>query len=364
MKIFFFAPRYHTNQIEIVRILKNKGHDITFCVINKGLTEDYSLLSPIVLKPSFVFSLIFKLIKKLNNSEFKKKYLIPSVWQIVSLFKKNKPDIIIIRNPYYIPSIFMLILAKIFSIKIILYTQWKYYKKYIGNKEKFLEYLNIIFNCKSFTPVQGNIYDNFTLINDHFIPFPISIKKKSNKNKLNKKFKNILCIGKFESRKNHILLIKAIKSLKNKIGFLTIVGEVTSEQHKINYFETISMVNTLGLENKVMIFKNIPYCNINRFYEINDIFILPSENEPFSISVLEALSYGLPVICSDTCGSQWYIEDGNNGYIFKTNDLNDLIKKIELSIENYEKLSKNSLIIAREKYNAEIFYKNFSKLIY
>ena len=57
--ILFVAPRYHTNQVGIVRALMNHGHDVHFHVRTKGFTEDYSLVEP-KLFPESWFSLILK----------------------------------------------------------------------------------------------------------------------------------------------------------------------------------------------------------------------------------------------------------------------------------------------------------------
>ena len=52
MKILFTAPRYHTNQVPIVRGLKGKGHEVRYFVAFVGATEDHTDCEPLVLKPS------------------------------------------------------------------------------------------------------------------------------------------------------------------------------------------------------------------------------------------------------------------------------------------------------------------------
>jgi len=65
------------------------------------------------------------------------------------------------------------------------------------------------------------------------------------------------------------------------------------------------------------------------FYHIN-------RNEGTSMSVLEALSCGVPVICSNNHGNNEIIKDGVNGYVFE--DFKHAIKLVNNLIENPDKL--------------------------
>ena len=93
------------------------------------------------------------------------------------------------------------------------------------------------------------------------------------------------------------------------------------------------------------------------------MFILPSKNEPASISLLEAMGNSMPVICSDTCGTRFYLKK-NFSKIFKSDSLNSLTNSIEevtwggnvrlspiigtnIGLTFYESLSNDSLINKR-----------------
>ena len=89
---------------------------------------------------------------------------------------------------------------------------------------------------------------------------------------------------------------------------------------------------------------NIPHQNIKKHYRKSDLFILPAKNEPASISIIESLGFGLPVICSDSCGTKTYIRNGKNGSIFTSGDSNDLHLKIKTYFED------SSLLIKQKKW--------------
>ena len=56
------------------------------------------------------------------------------------------------------------------------------------------------------------------------------------------------------------------------------------------------------------------------------------------MSHLEAMAHSLPVICSDSNGTQCYIRPGENGYIFRTDDLGDLEECMERIMRDRNRL--------------------------
>jgi GalNAc-alpha-(1->4)-GalNAc-alpha-(1->3)-diNAcBac-PP-undecaprenol alpha-1,4-N-acetyl-D-galactosaminyltransferase len=65
------------------------------------------------------------------------------------------------------------------------------------------------------------------------------------------------------------------------------------------------------------------------------LFISPSYFEGFPNAVIEALSFNLPVICSDSYGGiKEILLDNKGGYIFKNSDFRDLSDKINLFFED------------------------------
>jgi glycosyltransferase involved in cell wall biosynthesis len=59
-----------------------------------------------------------------------------------------------------------------------------------------------------------------------------------------------------------------------------------------------------------------------------DIFVLPSHGEGMPMTILEAMSYGIPVISTSVGGIPELITDGSTGYIVKPGDLDDLYSKL------------------------------------
>jgi len=73
--------------------------------------------------------------------------------------------------------------------------------------------------------------------------------------------------------------------------------------------------------------------SIKLFYRLASVFVLPSKGpgETWGLSVNEALASGTPVLVSTKCGcAHDIVQEGINGYTFKSDDLNDLEKKMLL----------------------------------
>ena len=82
---------------------------------------------------------------------------------------------------------------------------------------------------------------------------------------------------------------------------------------------------------------------MDEFLKKINIFILPSRQEGFGISLIEAMCMGIPVISSDIPGPSDIVTSCKCGKIFKSENPQSLAEKIEEIIENYQNEKKISL---------------------
>ena len=100
-----------------------------------------------------------------------------------------------------------------------------------------------------------------------------------------------------------------------------------------------------------------------------NLFINVSESEGIPVSIMEAISFGIPVIATDVGGTSEIVIDGFNGLLLnKTFDIDKLVDVISCAIlGRIDLLSfrKNARILWTEKYSCENnyykFYENIGK---
>ena len=68
----------------------------------------------------------------------------------------------------------------------------------------------------------------------------------------------------------------------------------------------------------------------------SDVFVLPSYNEGLPISILEAMTYGLPIVATPVGGIPEIVKDGVNGYLNAAGDVASLAKSLEKCLVEHE----------------------------
>ena len=153
----------------------------------------------------------------------------------------------------------------------------------------------------------------------------------------------------------------AVKKVSEEIDTsisLEIVGEYHDKNKRyFQYLKDLSKDKRSNLE--INLSKNVSFEMIQSYYQRANLFVLPSVNEPASISILEALSWGVLSICSDQCGTKGYIDNSYSGYIFPANDLNRLSELIIHSIKKNDKTSNKEISRRLAKLTGENVFENY-----
>lgn len=106
-----------------------------------------------------------------------------------------------------------------------------------------------------------------------------------------------------------------------------------------------------------------PVPNAARYYAALDYFVLPSYQEGFGMSVLEAAGLGVPSIISDIKGPTDLIKDGVNGLVCEARSAKSLqeimTKAYSLTKDDYQQMAGNAYEIAARDFDSKIFKKCF-----
>ncbi len=110
-----------------------------------------------------------------------------------------------------------------------------------------------------------------------------------------------------------------------------------------------------GLEKQILLIGTIPWEEIYYYYKISDIFASLSKSEVYPMTVIEALTAGIPAILINDYIYKDVIKEGINGF---------LIKKYENLSRYIDKVIKDDEILKKFKENAKKHSTKFSSYFF
>ncbi len=145
-----------------------------------------------------------------------------------------------------------------------------------------------------------------------------------------------------------VILKKEYENLK-----LLLVGDYEEQLNPIeienlNIIKTHTDIISVGFQN-----------DIRKFLAITDIFILPSYREGLPNSLIEAGSYGIPLIGTNINGCNEVIIDNETGILVLKKDMASLKNGIELLLTNnelYDKIKSNVRVSMINRYSQKCFW--------
>lgn len=140
-----------------------------------------------------------------------------------------------------------------------------------------------------------------------------------------KNSKRILTVGNLKAVKNHQLLLHAFARLSSKTSTLMLLGQGEREA------ALRTLTAELGITDRV-IFAGF-HADPSPFYATADLFVLSSDNEGFGNVIVEALSFGLPVV-STNCpvGPAEILQNGRWGKLVPVGDVVALTLAMERAL--------------------------------
>ncbi len=272
-----------------------------------------------LLNPIFFFSNLFKNYFKINNLKFDLILVNSPVaalyFRIIGFLLKKK--VVYIVHGFRFHSNEKNLKSYIFYIYEKLFSLITYY--YIVLNDEDYKIVNNKFNIhkKNILKIPSIGIDYYKLI---------KIKPKKRKKKL-----NIGVISAYRENKGYPDLLQIAKNLKTKNinAVFNCYGYDDKSKYlkKIKYYK-LKNIFLNGYEEKI-------YNKIKNF----DLVCHFSKREGMPISLLEAISIGIPVICYNIRGNNDIIKNNYNGYLIRPYDLEDFEKKLIKVYKNKNKLN-------------------------
>ena len=172
----------------------------------------------------------------------------------------------------------------------------------------------------------------------------------------------IVTICRLNPQKNLTMAIDAASILRDRIGenfSYEIYGQGEEKNKLLEYVSQKKLDNVVhlcGTTNKV-----------NEVLTEASVFVLPSNYEGISNSMLEALAVGVPTICTDcpAGGARQVIENGKNGVLIAVNDTISLANEIEKLFLNESSAKKMGFEaqISMKKLNVQAIVKEWINVV-
>lgn len=145
------------------------------------------------------------------------------------------------------------------------------------------------------------------------------------KNNPLKKHIIFVSVGELNKNKNHKAIIKSLSSLDFDYEYW-----ILGRGRLSNYLEKLSFKQRNRNRVKFYGYQDDVFLYLSKA----DVFIIPSKREGLPVSLLQAMSVGLPVLGSDIRGINDLINVGIGGYLFNPNKIKSIVYTINKLIEN------------------------------
>ena len=307
-----------------------------------------------------------------GNALQKIAYFVKAYHKIKNELKNNKPDLVHIHMSHSGSFDRANLIKKLCGKKdvpVVIHLHGSEFKKFYNrssvNKQKEI--------CEFFSDVYAVI-----VLGENWKEFIVSISPKANVCVLNNSIAipkigvkqsktniNFLFMGVLIKRKGVIDLLEAINQLKkegnlDKINVKFNIGGSGEE-----YEELTKYVETNSLKEYIEFLGWVDNENKENILMKNQVFVLPSYNEGLPIAILEALSYGMPIISTNVGSIDEAVYNERNGYLLQPGNIEELKNKLAILINNFEirkKMGVESRKIAKEKFDEKEYYKELLKL--
>ena len=216
----------------------------------------------------------------------------------------------------------------------------------LGKKKKMLDACDEILCVSQFTkdkisafPISRKI--KLTILNNCIDPFLdtqinkeniFNLRKKYNLEPTDKVLFTLARLAGNERYKGYDRVIMALATLEKKTFNIKYIIGGSSDEIERKY--VLDLIKEHNLEGRVILTGYIPDEELKDYFQMSDLYIMPSLNEGFGIVFIEAMYYGLPVIAGNKDGSVDALLNGALGQLVNPTDIDEIKNAIITNLEN------------------------------
>lgn len=161
-------------------------------------------------------------------------------------------------------------------------------------------------------------------------------------------------MGRLNVEKNFAVFIAALKILKERsVEFRAVLAGSGPETSELQALATRYGLNS-----------HLTFCgfikDVGAFFEGIDVFCIPSNFEPFGITLLEAMAFRKPIVASDIASFSLILESGRHGKLFDVSSAPSLATALQELLENPEeglRLGRSAGNRYSEKFSEAVIYR-------
>ena len=132
----------------------------------------------------------------------------------------------------------------------------------------------------------------------------------------------MVTVGRLVARKSTLQLIHALAACGRADAHLIVVGDGPDTP------ALQSATAAAGVAARVHLLGHVSDAQKYRALAAADIFVSTSQHEGFGLVFLEAMAFGLPVVCYDRGGQTDFLKSRETGHVIKLNDLADFTRAL------------------------------------
>lgn len=158
-------------------------------------------------------------------------------------------------------------------------------------------------------------------------------------------------VAEFRRQKDHATLIAALRLLRDRPWRINLLGGgdlMPQIKEQVKAFGLEDRVNFAGAVN-----------NVHEYLSATDLMVLITNWEGLPISILEGLSFSLPMVASDVSGISEEVIDGYNGLLVQRGNADDVAKAIAAIMDDPQKLDEfgaNSRKLFEDQFTQQAMY--------
>lgn len=301
----------------------------------------------------------YELVPSLRN-----KYL--RVFRAAKYVREYHPDIVI----SYLPSVNMtMCLAKIFyKSKLIVSernnnTTISFKDRFLFNLYRFADVIVPNSNCQA-----NFIKQNFAFLSNKVKPiinFVDLVRFAPNLDKKNNYPLHIVTIARYTYQKNVLKFLEVVRCIKDAGLNVKFDWYGNKDYDRAYYSKILDKYNELNIADYLTL--HSPSSKIEDVYSKSDILCLPSLYEGYPNVIVEAMSCGLPIICSNVFENPYIVKDGVNGFLFNPNDTYDMVsaikKMLSLTTNDFKRIGNLNRELCVERNKKEVFIEEYLNII-